>query len=298
MSNLGKKLKARLSQVASVSSLHPSQVEQSADGTRKFLFALNDGTYIESVLIPDDHRRTLCLSTQVGCPMDCRFCLTGAAGFTRNLSTAEILNQVLAVTREVECGRRLTNVVFMGMGEPLANYDAVTKAIGILTSDPGFGLSRRRVTLSTVGLIPQMMQLIADGIRCRLAVSLNASTQEVRHHIMPISERYPLGALLDACRRLPLPARERITFEYVLLRGVNDSAADARQLARILAGLRCKINLIPFNTCTGIPFEPPAGHAILHFQHILIEQGMTAILRESKGADISAACGQLRGCAR
>jgi len=295
MTNLSKELRCRLSQVTSISSLRPVRVEQSSDGTRKFLCALSDGTRVESVLIPDDHRRTLCLSTQVGCAMGCRFCLTGTGGFTRNLSTAEILNQLLAVLRELECDRRLTNVVFMGMGEPLANYEAVTRAIDIMTSDLGFGLSRRRVTLSTVGLIPEMVRLIADGVRCRLAVSLNAATQEVRRDIMPISHRYPLGILLDTCRTLPLPARERITFEYVLLGGVNDAEADARELVRILSGLRCKINLIPFNACSGIPFEPPADRVVLRFQNILMEKGYTAIIRESKGADISAACGQLRG---
>ena len=295
MTDLAKELRAELGRTARISTLETLAAERSRDGTRKYLFGLRDGNQVESVLIPDDDRLTLCISTQAGCAMGCRFCLTGAGGFARDLTSGEILDQIVRITRELEPGERLSNVVLMGMGEPLANYDRVKQALVIMASDLGFGLSRRRITLSTVGLIPQMKRVFAEKVPCRLAISLNASTQKVRSYLMPISRRYPLNALLEACRALPLPPRERITFEYVLIQGVNDSEEDARVLTQILRGIRCKVNLIPFNECPGIAFRRPQGKAVLRFQKVLIEAGYTTIVRESRGGDISAACGQLRG---
>jgi len=295
MTDLTKELRAELDRTARISSLEPLAVECSPDGTRKYLFGLQDGVQVESVLIPDDGRLTLCISTQAGCAMGCRFCLTGKGGFARDLTSGEILDQFLGVARGLGAGERINNCVLMGMGEPLANYERVTKALGIMASDLGFGLSRRRITLSTVGLIPQMKRLFAERVPCRLAVSLNASTQKVRAYLMPIARRYPLSALLAACRALPLPPRERITFEYVLIQGVNDSEGDARGVARILRGIRCKVNLIPFNECPGIIFRRPQDAVVLRFQKVLREAGYTTIIRESRGGAISAACGQLRG---
>jgi 23S rRNA (adenine2503-C2)-methyltransferase len=295
MTDLAKELRAELGRTAQISSLAPLAVEQSSDGTRKYLFDLRDGNQVESVLIPDDGRLTLCISTQAGCAMGCRFCLTGMGGFARDLTTGEILDQILGVVREFGPKEQITNCVLMGMGEPLANYECVKRALGIMASDLGFGLSRRRVTLSTVGLIPQMKWLFAEGVPCRLAVSLNAATQKARAYLMPIARRYPLSALLAACRSLPLPPRERVTFEYVMIQGINDAEGDARRLAEILRGIRCKVNLIPLNECPEIPFRRPRGKAVLLFQKILMEGGYTTIIRESRGGSISAACGQLRG---
>ncbi len=295
MSDLPKALRERLSERARLSRLELIAEEESRDGTRKFLFGLSDGGAIESVLIPDEDRLTLCVSTQVGCAMGCRFCLTARGGFARDLTAAEIVDQVLQVRRLLPSSKRITNVVLMGMGEPLANYQEVVKAIEVMEDDLGLGLSARRITLSTVGLLPELERLFADGVRCRLAISLNASDQETRQRLMPISKKYPLEQLLDVCRRLPLPPRERITFEYVLIAGVNSSPEDARRLASILKGIRCKVNLIPLNEAPEIPFRSPSREEILEFQRILIDAGYTALIRESRGADISAACGQLRG---
>jgi 23S rRNA (adenine2503-C2)-methyltransferase len=295
MTDLAKELRAELGRTARISSLEPLAIERSGDGTRKYLFGLGDGNQVESVLIPEDDRLTLCISTQAGCAMGCRFCLTGLGGFARDLTAGEILDQILGVARELGGAEHITNCVLMGMGEPLANYAMVKQALEIMASDLGFGLSPRKITLSTAGLIPQMKQLFAEGVPCRLAVSLNAATQRVRSHLMPIARRYPLGALLAACRDLPLPPRERITFEYVLIQGVNDAAGDARRLTQILRGIRCKVNLIPFNECPGIPFCRPGEQEVLLFQKILMEAGYVTIIRESRGGAISAACGQLRG---
>jgi 23S rRNA (adenine2503-C2)-methyltransferase len=278
MTDLAKELRAELEGTARISSVAPLATERSPDGTRKYLFGLEDGNQVESVLIPDEGRLTLCISTQAGCAMGCRFCLTGAGGFARDLTSGEILDQVVEVMRGLGAGERISNCVLMGMGEPL-----------------GFDLSRRRVTLSTVGLIPQIKRLVAERVPCRLAISLNASAEKVRSYLMPISTRYPLGALLETCRALSLPPRERITFEYVLIQGVNDSEGDARRLAQILRGIRCKVNLIPLNECPGIAFRRPPESAVLRFQKVLMKAGYTIIIRESRGGEISAACGQLRG---
>lgn len=295
MTDLAKELRAELGRTARISSLKPLARELSRDGTRKYLFGLEDGNQVESVLIPDEDRLTLCISTQAGCAMGCRFCLTGRGGFARDLTSGEILGQILGVAQELGADERVSNCVLMGMGEPLANYERVRKALEIMASDLGLGLSRRRITLSTVGLIPEMQRLFAERVPCKLAVSLNASTQKVRTYLMPTSRKYPLDVLLTACRALPLPPRERITFEYVMIQGVNDAERDAKGLAQILSGIRCKVNLIPLNECAGIDFRRPDERAILRFQKVLMEAGYLTIVRESRGRDISAACGQLRG---
>lgn len=296
MTNIAKAERELLQKVFVLSSPRLSRVEQSVDGTRKFLFELEDGHRIESVLIPDEDRQTLCISSQVGCQQACRFCLTGQGGFTRNLFSYEITDQVLAVSGLLarEQKRGITNIVLMGMGEPLANFDEVVKALRIITSDTGLGFSPRRVTLSTDGLVPEIERLAKAGIRTNLAVSLNATTDRVRDEIMPVNRRYPIPALLAACKRYPLEPRKRITFEYVLLKGVNDSEDDARRLSILLRGIKCKINLIPFNPFPDSLFKRPDDRAVRRFQQILLDQHYATPVRESRGRDISAACGQLR----
>jgi 23S rRNA (adenine2503-C2)-methyltransferase len=270
--------------------------ETSKDGTKKFLFELEDGHTIESVLIPDEDRQTLCISSQVGCQQACRFCLTGSGGFTRNLQAFEIVDQVLEVSRLVkeEEMQRLTNIVLMGMGEPLANFEEVVKALRVITSDKGLGFSPRRITVSTDGLVPEIGSLGKTGLKVNLAISLNATTDEVRDKIMPVNLRYPIKQLLAACAHYPLEPRRRITFEYVLLKNVNDSVEDALRLAKLLRGIKSKVNLIPFNPFPGSAFERPDDATVRLFQKILLDHHLTAPVRESRGRDISAACGQLR----
>lgn len=271
------------------------KIEISNDGTKKYLFALEDNHTIESVVIPNKNRLTLCISSQVGCPLACRFCLTGSKGFQRNLKAYEIADQIAEVSRLLKKeGRSISNIVLMGMGEPLANFAEVMTAIGMIISGRGFGFSPRRVTLSTVGLVPEINALAKTGIKVNLAISLNATTDEVRDNIMPINKRYSIKELLAACRRFPLDPRRRITFEYVMLKGVNDSVDDARRLVKLLKGIRCKINLIPFNPFPGSHLESPDDATIRRFQKIVIEHHYTAPVRESRGRDISAACGQLK----
>ncbi len=267
----------------------------STDGTEKFLFGLEDGETIEGVLLPERGHFTLCVSSQAGCAQGCRFCLTGRGGLRRNLRPAEILGQVLAVRRAIAEPGRLTNLVFMGMGEPLANLEPLLQGLSLLTdAEIGMGFAARRITVSTAGLVPQMIAF-GRASRVSLAVSLNAADDETRSRLMPINRRWPLGELLAACRRYPLPPGRRLTFEYILIRDVNDSPADARRLCRLLAPLRCKVNLIPFNPHPGCAFSRPAEEKILAFQKVLLEARFTAIIRRSKGEDILAACGQLRG---
>jgi 23S rRNA (adenine2503-C2)-methyltransferase len=296
MSNISKAERLRLSTVFRISRLKIIRTEASKDGTRKFLFELEDGHTVESVLIPDEERQTLCISSQVGCRQACRFCLTGSGGFARDLKVHEISDQVLEVRRILkEAGaRNITNIVFMGMGEPLANFDEVVRALKVITGEKGLAFSPRRVTVSTSGLAPKIDRLAAAGIMVNLAVSLNAATDEVRSRIMPVNRRYPIRELLGACRRFPLQPGRRITFEYVLLKNVNDSAEDARRLARLLKDMRGKVNLIPFNPFPGSEFSRPSDAAILRFQKILLDRKFITPIRESRGRDISAACGQLR----
>ncbi|MBI1920459.1 MAG: 23S rRNA (adenine(2503)-C(2))-methyltransferase RlmN [Geobacter sp.] len=290
MTNLSKELRCELAQSATISSLMPEVVEVSRDGTRKYLFRLVDGNTIESVLIPEEDRNTLCISSQVGCAMACEFCLTGTFKLTRNLSTAEIVNQVCAAGQDAD----IRNIVFMGMGEPLANLENVVRALRIITGEDGLQFSTRRVTVSTAGLVPEMDKL-GRAVTVNLAVSLNATTDEQRDQLMPVNRRYPLNELLAACKRFPLPARRMITFEYVMIKEVNDSLDDAKRLVKLVSGIPCKINLIPFNEHDGCSFRKPDQAAIDIFHKYLLDKHFTVITRSSRGADISAACGQLRG---
>jgi 23S rRNA (adenine2503-C2)-methyltransferase len=295
MTNLSKNFREELSQVSYISALHLLRVEQAKDGTRKFLFQLEDGNRIESVMIPDKVRLTLCVSTQVGCALGCRFCLTGKNGWKRDLTPSEILNQILAVRERLEGKTAMTNIVLMGMGEPLANYKNTLKAIELMRHADAFKFSSRRITLSTAGLLPGLERLSREKIPFRLAISLNAADEETRSHLMPINRRYPLRKILEVCRNFPLQPRARITFEYVLIDGINDSPQDAKRLLKILQGIPSKVNLIPLNEAPGIPFKRPSEERIGHFQEILMGGGLTAIIRASKGVEISAACGQLQG---
>ncbi|OGR24440.1 MAG: 23S rRNA (adenine(2503)-C(2))-methyltransferase [Desulfobacca sp. RBG_16_60_12] len=294
MTDIARPFRAELARRARISDLQVEQVVAAADGCRKFLFALEDGNLIESVLIPEDGHYTLCLSTQVGCAQGCRFCLTARRGLIRNLQAGEIVNQVLAVRRELPEELPLTNLVFMGMGEPLANFAALVRALTVITAPWGLNFSHRRLTVSTAGLAPFIPRL-GLAARANLTVSLNGSDDETRSRIMPINRRYPLQELMSACRAFPLPRHRRITFAYVLLRGINDALDQARQLARLLRGFRAKINLIPFNRHPRLPFEPPPEARTLEFQEILREANYTVMIRESRGQEINAACGQLAG---
>lgn len=291
MTDLSKAMRAELAGKAYISDWQPEAVETSADGTRKYLFRLGDGSSVETVRIPmDKERSTLCISTQVGCAMQCDFCLTGSFGFKRNLTASEIVNQVCAVAKEGS----INNIVLMGMGEPLHNLDNVVRALQILYAPSGLDYSSRKVTLSTCGLVPQMAEL-AQRITVNLAVSLNATTDAVRDQLMPINKRYPLEQLMAACRKFPLASHRRITFEYILIRDLNDSIADAKRMIRLLHGIRAKVNLIPFNEHEGSGYRCPEEGTINAFQTYLLNHDIVAIRRASKGQDISAACGQLKG---
>jgi 23S rRNA (adenine2503-C2)-methyltransferase len=267
-------------------------VAQSADGTRKLLLELGDGEAIEAVIIPADGRLTLCLSTQVGCAMGCEFCATARMGLHRNLTAGEMLGEIFAARAVLSDGEELTNFVFMGMGEPLANYQRLIKALRIMTEEWGMGISPRRITVSTVGLVPMMERLLGD-VPVNLAVSLHAGDNALRDRLAPINRHYPLETLIEACKRLPLKRRRRITFEYVMLRGVNDSADQAERVARMLGPLRAKVNLIFFNPYPDSGFRSSGRDAVERFQAILRRGNLTATIRESRGADIAAACGQL-----
>jgi 23S rRNA (adenine2503-C2)-methyltransferase len=294
MSDLPRELRESLASHFFIPVLTPSLVAHASDDTRRLLFHAERGAVFESVLIPDPPRLTLCLSSQAGCGMGCAFCATARLGLLRNLSAAEIAGQVLAAQAQLRPGERISNIVFMGMGEPLANYAALREAIDILTAEWGLGFSPRRITVSTVGLVPAMQRLVGDTA-VHLAVSLSATTDAQRAALIPIDRRYPLTALLGMCRALPIPQRRRITFEYVMLKGVNDSQDDAVRLVRLLHGIRAKVNLIPFNPFPGARFRcaPPA--AMQRFQERLLAGGVHATVRQSRGRDIQAACGQLAG---
>jgi 23S rRNA (adenine2503-C2)-methyltransferase len=375
MTNLSLKLRNQLSELSYISRLSIADKRVSKDGTEKYLFILpplhpplptspsppskggekgevkggsgvsEDGNSIESVLIPDEEKLTLCISTQVGCKLRCAFCLTGRGGFVRNLKHSEIIEQVLAVQREIQkrlirqdiqdgqedegvyrnnplnppflrgnkksCNpvnpvkEKITNIVFMGMGEPLDNYEAVVKAIKTMISPYGLKIPARRITLSTAGLIPEIKELAKENLKINLAVSLNAANDETRDKIMPVNKKYPIEDLLKVLREYPLPTGRRITFEYVMIKDINDSMEDAERLSRLLKGMRCKINLIPLNPpftkggkggiFEGSDYESPPYKRVEDFQNLLISRHYTAIIRKSKGADILAACGQLRG---
>jgi 23S rRNA (adenine2503-C2)-methyltransferase len=297
MTDIGQEVRELLLRKSCISTLHLLERQQSTDGSEKFSFRLADGEVIESVLIPEMDHYTLCLSSQVGCAQNCRFCLTAQKGLHRNLTSAEIINQVLAVRQLVPPKPAITNLVFMGMGEPLANFSHLTKAITIILAPWGLNFSSKRVTVSTAGLVP-LIPALGKAVRVNLAVSLNAPNDALRRRLMPIAQTYSLHQVLAACREFPLPPHRRITFSYVLLKGVNDSPDQARELARLLRGLRAKINLIAFNPHPYLPFQRPDPENVQNFQDILIQAHYTTLIRESRGGDISAACGQLAGEAR
>lgn len=295
MTNLSRDLRDELAQDFSISGLTVVRRAESRDGTVKFLFGLADGQSIESVLIPESHRLTLCISTQVGCAYGCAFCATALLGFKRNLRASEIVDQIIEASHEPADGQRITNIVLMGMGEPLANYANTLRAIEIMTDGAwGLGIAPRRVTLSSVGLIPQIEKLMAET-NVSLAISLHAATEELRGRLMPVNRKYSLQQLMDCCRNLPLPRRKRITFEYVLLRGVNDSVADANALCRVLRGVPSKVNVIPFNPYPESEFERPADEDVKRFQQVLFDHKIQVNVRRPRGDDIAAACGQLQG---
>jgi len=324
MTNISKELRTELAATACISNLTPEAVEEGGDGTRKYLFNLEDGNAVEAVLIPIEGRNTLCISSQAGCAMGCEFCLTGTFKLTRNLTTAEIVNQIMAVKRDLitnppalssdgrdirgdsgddddnddgqpQSPADIRNIVMMGMGEPLHNLDNVIPAIQIMIDGNGLQLSNRRVTVSTCGLVPEMARLGREIPNVNLAVSLNATTDELRDRIMPINRRYPIKELLRACREFPLPGRRKVTFEYVMLGGLNDTLEDAKRLLRLISDIPNKVNLIPFNEHEGCGFKAPTQAAIDAFHKFLIDRHVTVITRDSRGGDISAACGQLKG---
>jgi len=268
---------------------------ESRDGTRRYLLQLADGKTVEAVFMPEEARDTLCISTQVGCPVDCRFCLTARMGLERNLTAGEIVGQVLhlAADNDLWSREKRINIVMMGQGEPLLNLAAVLKAVRLLTDPRGLAISPRRITVSTAGIIPRIAELGRAEPRPKLAISLNASTEEQRRELMPITRKYHLADLIEACRAYPLRPWERLTFEYVLLKGVNDSDADARRVVRMLAPLRCKVNLIALNPGPGIPYETPAPERVAAFQSI-VRRSIPCFVRKPRGLDIYAACGQLK----
>ena len=279
--------------------LEVASVSRSTDGTVKAALRTHDGAVLEAVAIPEDDRTTLCVSTQIGCPLACSFCATGALGLGRNLSTAEIVDQLCRM-RELLPERRITNIVFMGMGEPLLNLPAVVEAVRTLQHPKGFALAPRRVTVSTSGVVPRIAELLA-AVPVNLAVSLHATTDEVRDVLVPLNKRFPLAELLGALRRIPqLSRRHPVFVEYTLMEGVNDSPADARRLVALLRGLPAKVNLIPMNPHADAPYRPPTPEVASRFMGELVRGGLVATLRRSRGADIDAACGQLaaRGTAR
>ena len=298
MTDLTKDLRETLETRASFDWPDIADIERSKDGTVKYGFKLKDNTYIESVLIPEDGRNTLCVSSQVGCAMGCEFCLTGGMGFKRNLSPGEIVGQVVRVRNwlhaEGDTESALNNIVFMGMGEPLANFDNLLVALEILTYQRGLNFSDRRITVSTCGLVPKIEDL---GLKTKvnLAVSLHSVDDSVRSKLMPINNKYPVAELLEACKNFPMPKRKRIMFEYILIKDLNDSVSDAENLAEKLRDIPCKINLLPYNETEALSFQRPSDETIELFQKTLWKAGYTVIVRSSRGADISAACGQLAG---
>jgi 23S rRNA (adenine2503-C2)-methyltransferase len=271
------------------------RVYDSSDGTRRYLLRLDDGRTVETVLMPEGERDTICISSQVGCPVDCKFCMTALLGLERSLTAGEIVGQVLLVARENRLrqdGGRL-NIVMMGQGEPLLNLANVVKATRILLDPAGFALSPRRITVSTAGIVPKIAELGREPVRPKLAISLNASTEESRQELMPITRKYHLKDLMAACRQYPLRPWEKLTFEYVLLKGVNDSDADARRVVKLLAHLNCKVNLIALNPGPEIPYETPEPERVASFQQI-VRRSVPCFVRKPRGLDIYAACGQLK----
>ena len=296
MSNISKALRARLEQDCDLAEPEIVREQQAADGTRKWLLALPDGNAIETVFIPEEDRGTLCISSQVGCSLACSFCATGAQGLSRNLETHEIIAQIRVARRALGL-EAISNVVFMGMGEPLLNLKQVLPAIRLLLDDFAYGLSARRVTVSTAGVVPGLAQLGRES-PVNLAISLHATRDEIRDELVPINRHYPLAELLAACRAYPLPPRRRITFEYVMLEGINDQDQHARELVRLLAGMPALVNLIPFNPFPQARYRRSGNARIDAFRDIVLRAGLMTVTRRTRGDDIAAACGQLAGQVR
>jgi 23S rRNA (adenine2503-C2)-methyltransferase len=293
MTDLSRQLRATLADAFTLTTPVLVEREKSIDGTEKFLLRLADGRQIESVFIPDTPAMTFCISTQVGCAMACAFCLTGKMGLVRNLTAGEIVGQVRVLVDALDMRDTRFNIVLMGMGEPLHNYDETMKALRMLADEHGLEVSPRRVTLSTVGLLPALERLAKEPLMPNLAISLHAPTDLTRGELVPINKTYGIAEIIAACRKFPLKKRSRITFEYVLLAGVNDSADQARTLAKLLANVKAKVNLIPLNAAPGIPFERPSDQAIDRFAQVLADHHILVSVRKSRGRDIRAACGQL-----
>ncbi len=298
MTNVPKGLRAKLESAARIGTLALDQESRSADGTEKYAWRLRDGARVESVRIPMRRangaaRWSLCVSTQVGCAMGCAFCMTAKMGFVRQLTAGEIVGQFLAARARLAEGERFHNVVFMGMGEPLDNFDATIDAVRILTHSGANGVSPRRLTVSTVGVVSRLKDFVSAVPGVGLAVSLHAADDETRGKLAPINRKWNLSALIGECRELPMNARRRITFEYVLLRGINDSKRDARALSRLVSGLKCKVNLIPWNPFPEAPYDRPDDGRVEEFRQVLSAAGVLATIRVSKGGDVLAACGQL-----
>ncbi|MFW2373481.1 MAG: 23S rRNA (adenine(2503)-C(2))-methyltransferase RlmN [Gammaproteobacteria bacterium] len=300
MTNISKAMQEKLQKIAEVRTPEVIVDQLSDDGTRKWVLKLDGGNCIETVFIPDDERGTLCISSQVGCALDCSFCSTARQGFSRNLSSSEIVAQIWLATRlldqELKPGRKVTNVVFMGMGEPLLNFENVVKAIDLFLDDNAYGLSKRRVTVSTAGVLPAIDRL-SKRHDVQLAISLHAVRDDLRDELVPINKKYPLKELLDTCHRFMADRspRSRLTIEYVLLDGVNDSDQDARDLIKLLEGLSVMVNLIPFNPFEGAGYKTSSGNTVRRFQQILVKGDITTVVRRTRGEDIDAACGQLVG---
>jgi 23S rRNA (adenine2503-C2)-methyltransferase len=294
LTNISIDIRKKLHEIAFISSLGTEKIYVSKDGSKKFLFRTNDGYGIESVIIPEKAHFTLCISTQIGCPLRCRFCYTGRNGLVRNLSVSEIINQVSAVLKAEDLMKKPPNIVFMGMGEPLSNYENTVKSLQILLNPWGFNFSHRKITVSTAGVIPKLKELGSEA-PVNLAVSLNAPNNMIRNFLMPVNKKFPIQDLIEAVKHFPMPSRKRVTFEYILIKDVNDSLKNAIELGKLLKTIRCKINLIPFNEHPEVQFKRPEEKKIIEFQSVLRSLNFTAPIRMSKGSDISAACGQLGG---
>lgn len=292
MSNISRDFQAALGEKAWLYRLDLVKEERSADGTRKFAWGLRDGLVVESVVIPEEDRTTLCISSQVGCAMGCRFCLTADLGFVRNLTPSEMALQALQAQEQLGSDLRISNLVVMGMGEPLLNLDNLKVALDILLHDHGLNYSHRKITVSTSGLVPQLLAL-GDASPVNLAVSLNATTDAQRDQVMPVNRKYPLAVLMDACRRVKMPSGKRITFEYVMIGGFNDTLEDAARLVRLLHGVKAKVNLLPYNENPRRDLRRPDDDRVKMFQDLVIHRGIQCSIRNSRGRDISAACGQL-----
>lgn len=297
ITELPKRLRAALDRQSVITHTRVRSIFNSVDGTRRYLLSLGDSQDVESVFMPEEHRDTICISSQVGCPLACDFCMTGVIGLKRNMTAGEIVSQVTIVLNDVY-GRGVqpphgTNIVMMGMGEPLLNYEAVMQSVRLMSDEEGLAIAPRRVTLSTAGIVPRIYDLAKEEVRPRLAISLTAANDEIRDRLFPINRKYPLAQLIESCRAYPLDDRERLTFEYVMLADLNDSVGHARELVKLLSGIKAKVNLIPHNPAPELPYNSSPMPVILAFQEVLTKAGVPAFIRRPRGQDISAACGQL-----